>query len=118
MIEIREPKYQVSYDEDQALVTLQGALLLNGVSAYEPILNLLKQAAGNHESRQITVDIRGLTFLNSSGINMMTKFIMYISDIKKLKLTVIILSRKQVTWQERLTINLKRLMPSIQAVLE
>ena len=118
MTELKEEKYQVYYDKDKATVTLQGALLLNGAPAYEPILNILKEAAHNHEPEHLTIDIRGLTFLNSSGINMMTKFVVYISDVQGLKLTVTIVGQKQVAWQERLTINLKRLMPELQADLQ
>lgn len=118
MTEIKEQKYSVSYDKQKAIVILQGALLLNGASAYEPILNVLKEAAENHNAEQLTIDIRGLTFLNSSGINMMTKLVMYVSDVKKLQLKVILIGRQQVAWQERLSINLQRLMPSMQTVLE
>lgn len=116
--EIKDDKYQVSYEKNTATVTLQGAFLLNGATAYEPILNLLKEVAEATEPNQLTIDIRNLTFLNSSGINMMTKFVMYVSDVKDLKLNVNITGYKHVAWQERLTVNLRRLMPNLQANLE
>ncbi len=119
MNEIREEKYQVFHDPNQALVTLQGALMLNGAPAYEPILNLLREAAEQAETGngELTVDIGGLNFLNSSGINMMTRFVMYISDIKDLRLKLTLRAQKQVAWQERLTINLQRLMPELHTEL-
>ena len=117
MIEIKEEKYQVSYDKDSATVTLQGALLLNGAPAYEPILQILQNAAEELEPNQMTVDVSGLSFLNSSGINMMTRFVMYVSDIKGLNLKLTIRGQKQVAWQYRLIINLQRLMSELQADL-
>lgn len=116
--EIQEEKYQITHDPDQAVVHLRGALLLNGAVAYEPILELLQQAAESHEPNPFEVDIRGLTFLNSSGINMMTKFVMYVSEVKGLTLKVTLVGKKHIAWQERLSVNLTRLMPTLATRLE
>lgn len=117
MTEIKEEKYQVSFDKENATVTLQGALLLNGAPAYEPILQLLQNAAEELEPNEMTIDVSGLGFLNSSGINMMTRFVMFVSDIKGMQLKLTIRGQKQVAWQYRLIINLQRLMPELQADL-
>jgi len=47
MKQITDDKYQISYDADCATVRFEGALLLNGAPAYEPILQLLQEAAGS-----------------------------------------------------------------------
>jgi hypothetical protein len=114
---IREEKYQAIYDKNAAIVTLQGAFLLNGAPAYEPILQILQTAADEQVTRTLTLDITNLSFLNSSGINMMTRFIMYVIEIKKLNLTIVLRGQKQIAWQARLAINLQRLMPELQADL-
>jgi hypothetical protein len=118
MPEVKDKNYCIQYTLEQALVTCEGSLLLNGAVAYEPILNVLKQAADEQEPKKLDVDIRGLKFMNSSAINMMTKFVMYVSDVKELKLVVTIIALRQVAWQERLCINLQRLMPALQSKLE
>lgn len=118
MEEIKDEKYCISYDPDNAIIMCEGSLLLNGAPAYAPILELLKKAAEAHDPNKLTVDIRGLKFLNSSGINMMTKFIMYVSDINPLQLDLVIIAWKHVAWQEKLTINLTRLMPALRIQLE
>jgi len=118
MKQITDDKYQISYDADCATVRFEGALLLNGAPAYEPILQLLQEAAEEQVPKRLTVDIRALKFLNSSGINMMTKFVMYISDIKALELELVFVAWSHVAWQEKLTINLTRLMPALQTRLE
>lgn len=117
MTEINAEKYHVSYDAETAMVTLTGSLLLNGANAYEPILQLLKDAAHEQEPNQLTLDICDLKFLNSSGINMMTKFVMYASDICAMQLAMKIRAYKKVAWQARLAVNLQRLMPALQAEL-
>ncbi len=117
MTEINADKYHISYVAEEAAVFLRGALLLNGAIAYEPILQLLKEAASEQVPEQLIVDIRDLKFLNSSGINMMTKFIMYISDTESIQLKLKIVAYKKVAWQARLAINLQRLLPTLNAEL-
>jgi hypothetical protein len=115
-MEIKTEKYSVTYDSTTATVTCEGSLLLNGSEEYEPILQLLKTSAEQQE--YLTLDLRTLKFLNSSGINMMTKFVVYVSDIEKLDVNLTVVGYKNVAWQEKLSKNLKRLMPTLQTRLE
>ncbi len=118
MPDISDKKYSIKYVPEEACITCEGSLLLNGAPAYEPILNLFKQAAEEKKDGQLVIDICQLKFMNSSAINMMTKFIMYISDIQALPITLRIVAREKVAWQERLCINLKRLMPDLNTQLK
>jgi hypothetical protein len=115
--EIKQDKYHIAYDKTRGIVTFEGALLLNGASAYEPILQLLQHAAEELQPDEMTVDVSGLGILNSSGINMMTRFIMFVSDIKEIPLKLTFRAKKQIAWQERLVINLQRLMPELNGDL-
>jgi len=117
-MEINADKYSINYNANDGVVTCSGSLLLNGMQEYEPIFQLLKNAALERREKDLTVDIRDLKFLNSSGINMMTKFIIYIGDVAILDLNLIIVGYKRVAWQEKLSKNLKRLMPTLQTKLE
>jgi len=117
MIELKDNKYRIGYDPEAALVVFEGSLLLNGAPAYEPILQLLKSAAESHEPNGLKIDVSALKFMNSSGINMLTKFVMYVSDVKKLALTITMQAQKTIAWQEKLCINLQRLLPSLQIQL-
>ncbi len=117
MLELHDNKYKIVYDPSTASVFCEGSLLLNGAPAYEPILQLLKQAAETQEPNKLTVNICALKFMNSSGINMLTKFVMYVSDIKQLKLTLIFQAQQQVAWQDKLCVNLQRLLPTLQVHL-
>ncbi|RKZ37521.1 MAG: hypothetical protein DRQ49_16115 [Gammaproteobacteria bacterium] len=117
-MEIKTDKYNITYDLANATVTCKGSLLLNGAKEYEPILQLLNQAAEQQQPNSLTIDIRELKFLNSSGINMMTKFVINVSDIKSLELNLIVIAYKKIVWQEKLSKNLRRLMPTLLVKLE
>lgn len=117
-MEIKTDKYHVTYSPTNATVVFGGSLLLNGTNEYEPISELLKVAAAECRTKALTLDIRELKFLNSSGINMMTKFVIYISDVEPIELALTVVGCKRVAWQEKLSKNLKRLMPSLQTQLE
>lgn len=116
--EIKDDKYHVVYNHETAIISLEGSLMLNGAIAYEPILNLLKYAAEQQEPNALILDIRSLKFVNSSGINMLTKFIMYIVEIKELKITITLHGLQNVAWQKKLSVNLRRLMQNFKENLE
>lgn len=117
-MEIKADKYSIIYNNDTATVIFKGSLLLNGSKEYEPILQLMNMAAEQQQPNTLTLDMRELKFLNSSGINMMTKFVINVCDIKALDLGLAILGQKKIAWQDKLSKNLRRLMPSLKAKLE
>jgi len=117
-MEIKTDKYSIIYDPTTATVTCTGSLLLNGIKEYEPILQIFNAAAEQQQPNQLMVDMRGLKFLNSSGINMMTKFVINVSDIKMLTLALTVICDKKIAWQEKLSKNLRRLMPTLKVRLE
>ncbi len=117
-MEIKADKYNITYDPTIATVTCEGSLLLNGTKEYEPILQLFNKAAEEQQPNKLTIDLRNLKFLNSSGINMMTKFVINVGDIKALDLELEVVGYKKVAWQEKLSKNLRRLMPGLVVKLE
>ena len=117
-MEIKADKYSITYESETATVTCKGSLLLNGAKEYEPILQLLNMAAEQQQPESLIIDLRELKFLNSSGINMMTKFVINVNDIKALDLELVVLYSKKIAWQEKLSKNLRRLMPTLKAKLE
>ncbi|HID99270.1 MAG TPA: hypothetical protein EYP59_03145 [Thiotrichaceae bacterium] len=117
-MEIKTEKYNVIYNSEIAKMTFKGSLLLNGAKEYEPILQLLNMAAEQQQPNTLTIELRDLRFLNSSGINMMTKFVINVCDIKTLELGLVIVGDKKIAWQEKLSKNLRRLMPSLVVKLE
>ena len=79
------------------------------------IAKLLKEIA-DQKPPKITLDLRELRFLNSSGINMFFKFVIRVRDYKVSQL--VIQGMKQIFWQNKLLANFQRLMPEVTVEME
>lgn len=108
---IRNKEYSVIYQPESATVTCQGSLSLNGTEEYAPILELLLQAA-DQQTKMLILDLCELTFLNSSGINTFTKFVIHVRKRQGLQLRII--GYEEIAWQTKLLRNLQRLMPALE----
>ena len=73
-MEIKTQDYRICYDPSTTTVSFVGSLRLSGPAEYAPIVQLLGSIA-SVESAKITLNLQQLEFLNSSGINMLSKFI-------------------------------------------
>jgi hypothetical protein len=114
-MEIRAKDYSAGYDATTQTVSLQGTLRLAGAEEYAPITQLLEDAAAQPLS-QLTLNLRGLQFLNSSGINMLSKLVIKVRQRGNIQL--VILGNNTIPWQGKSLKNLQRLMPSLQLELE
>lgn len=114
-MEIKTDNYTVRYDEASATVTCEGSFRLGGVDEYAPITGVLTTAAGKGPST-LTLDLRGLRFLNSSGINALSKFVIGVRQ--KGSIALVVRGSKAVPWQGKSLINFQRLMPTLKLELE
>jgi len=110
-MEINQEGYSISFNDVKHEIICQGSLMLTGTEEYAPILELFKQASEQVES-SLKLDICSLDFINSSGINTMTKFIIMVRNQNALKLTMVYTGKQ--AWQVKLASNLQRLMPSLE----
>ena len=106
---IQDENYHICFNETAHTVEFHGTLRLNGMAEYSPILDLLNHASAN-PARPLVLDLRDLEFLNSSGIAMLSKFVIGVRN-GELKLTV--LGSTAIPWQGKSLTNLKRLMPGL-----
>lgn len=107
---ITQDDYQVHYDPASASVTCGGSFRLRGPE-YTPIQDLLIAAAEAGHPR-LTLDVRELQFLNSSGINTLSKFVMHVR--KQGKTQLLITGSEAYPWQKKSLLNLQRLLPDLQ----
>ncbi|RKZ48532.1 MAG: hypothetical protein DRR16_13420 [Candidatus Parabeggiatoa sp. nov. 3] len=114
-MEIKTDDYAVTYDPETAIVVCKGSLLLSSAEEYAPILDLLTTAA-DEQSTKLTVDVKELEFLNSSGINTFTKFVVKVRKKQTLQLEAV--GYGSIPWQVRLLKNLQRLLPTLALKLE
>ena len=112
-MEVKGTNYHVTYDPPTSTVSFHGTLRLRGLNEYDPIVQLLDDVVGATPEK-VTLDLRGLQFLNSSGINILFKFVIKVREQGQSKLVVI--GSKQVPWQKKSLQNLQRLMASVELV--
>jgi hypothetical protein len=110
-MKISADDYCIYCEESNSTVDFQGSLLLNGAEEYAPIVQLLTGIV-EQQPVLITLDIQKLRMLNSSGFQMLSKFVMRVRQNGTIKL--LIKGNSSVSWQARSLQNLQRLMPSIE----
>jgi hypothetical protein len=115
MEEITGDEYSVVYDPEAAAITLEGSLRLQGIDEYEPITRLLDRL-GEHERTELTLNLQDLKFLNSSGINILCRFVIKMRKQGTHQITV--LGSNHFPWQGKSLKNLERLMPGLKLELE
>ncbi|MEG4803399.1 hypothetical protein QUB63_10875 [Microcoleus sp. ARI1-B5] len=113
--EIKGQDYSIQYDPQSVTVCFQGELSLGGPSEYAPIVDLLDEVAQN-EPPAITLNLKKLEFVNSSGISMLSKFV--ISVRKKKTIQLLVLGSNDVPWQQKSLKNLEKLLPTLKLELE
>ncbi|AFY72519.1 hypothetical protein Syn7502_00355 [Synechococcus sp. PCC 7502] len=109
-MEIKTSDYRVWYDPENSTVFCSGYLRLDGAEEYQPIMDLLINAINDQPA--ITVNLRELEFLNSSGISMLSMFVIKVRQNGKIQL--IFEGSSKILWQTKSLKNLQRLMPSIK----
>ena len=113
-MEIKTEDYRICYDPSTATVSFVGSLRLSGPAEYAPIVELLGSLA-SVEPAKITLNLQQLEFLNSSGINMLSKFIIEVR--KQARVQMAVQGSQRIAWQSKSLKNLQRLMPGLQLEL-
>jgi hypothetical protein len=114
-MEIQTEDYSIRYDPVTETVICQGSLRLSSMEEYEPIVQLLNDVADS-EPATMTLNLRELRFLNSSGINVLSKFVIKVRQ--KGNVQLVVQGSKEIPWQGKSLKNWQRLMPTLQLKLE
>ncbi|MFS8117087.1 MAG: slr1659 superfamily regulator [Microcoleus sp.] len=113
--EIKGEDYSIHYDRESVTVSFIGELSLGGPAEYAPIVELLNEVA-NPEPPTITLNLKKLEFVNSSGISMLSKFVITVR--KKKTIQLLVLGSNDVPWQQKSLKNLEKLLPTLKLELE
>jgi|SRR4028119_781776 hypothetical protein len=114
-MEIKTDDYSVWYEPTTATVNFQGLLRLPGIPDYEPIVQLLNDVT-EQEPATITMNLQKLKFLNSSGMSVLSRFVIGVR--KKKTIELVVKGSPGVSWQEKSLSNWQRLMPALSQVWE
>ncbi|WP_305984937.1 hypothetical protein [Roseibium sp. MMSF_3544] len=99
---------------EASTIHYEGTMRLSGTDAYAPILEIMNSVLSS-KPEVITLDLTGLEFLNSSGINLLAKFTIEIR--KQPDVGVRVLGSKAIPWQSKSLRNLQRLHPSLELTI-
>ena len=111
MTDVQGEDYQVSYEPDTFTVKCCGSFHLNGSQGYAPITTLFDQVV-EQTPPKIILNVEQLKFMNSSGINTLSKFVIKVRKKKTIQMSVV--GSQQFDWQDKLLRNLGVLMPGLQ----
>ncbi|WP_375502763.1 STAS domain-containing protein [uncultured Nostoc sp.] len=111
MQDVKGEDYTVYIEPDTSTVHFQGELSLDGPTEYAPIANLLNKVVQT-EPNTMTLDLRNLGFVNSSGISMFYKFVLSMQNKKGVQLVV--LGSNDMPWQGKSLKNLEKLLPGLK----
>ncbi len=114
-MEITHDDYVVRYDTATTTVICQGSFRLRGSEEYAPIMQLLTEVA-DAKPAMLTLDVSALQFLNSSGINTLSKFVLQVR--KHTASQIMIKGSSQFPWQQKSLKNFQRLLPGLQLEIE
>ena len=101
--------YEVHYNTETKTVMCSGSFRLTG-SEYAAITDILNTAA-DAKPDVLIVDLTGLQFLNSSGINTLSKFIIRVRKHKTSQVNV--KGNSEFAWQKKSLTNFQKLLPGL-----
>ena len=111
-MEVVGKKYSVRFDSQTATICCSGILDVRGKEGYQPILDLF-DAVIELQPEIITLDVRQLEFLNSSGITAIGSGLV-IKARKKGHSRLVFYCSDKYPWQKRSMKGISRLMPDIE----
>ncbi|OQW94079.1 MAG: hypothetical protein BWK79_07725 [Beggiatoa sp. IS2] len=112
-MDIKNEDYSISYDVQATTIRCEGSLRLSGMEEYASLVGLFNQVASlDPPPALIILDLRHLEFLNSSGINVVSKFVIKVRQRQEIKMLV--KGANRIAWQGKSLKNLQRLMPNLQ----
>lgn len=99
---------------DGKAIHFEGSMRLSGTEAYAPVQTLMADVLDT-QSESIVLDLTGLEFLNSSGINLLAKFTIDVRNRGGIALQV--RGSHRIPWQSKSLPNLRRLYPALDLVI-
>jgi hypothetical protein len=114
---VQGDEYTVAYDDASQYISLAGTIRLQTSEEYEPMVVLLRKAyAAVEPGGTVCLDFTQLRFLNSSGINTISRFV--ITARKEDRAHLRIIGSQEIYWQQKSLSNLQKLWPDVQIEIQ
>jgi len=110
-MELKGEDYLVTYNESRNAIEFFGTIRLRDSADYSAISELLESAHAKAPS-ELVLDFRNLNFLNSAGINTISKFVITARRAENVALKV--LGNSAISWQQKSLKNLQKLWAKVQ----
>jgi hypothetical protein len=107
---IRGESFEIWAEDNKNTVFFKGALRLSGMEDYAPVLEMLQERLTTLH-QPIVLDLRELDFLYSSGITMLSRFVIEARD--RTGIDLYFFASSSIAWHARSLKNLQRLMPNL-----
>jgi hypothetical protein len=111
---VEDKEYSVAYEQAERVVRFTGLLRLRSPRDYGPILELLRGAHAEG-GPTLTLDLRALEMLNSSGIGTFGQFLV---EVRKAGQTQVkILGSAEKPWQARTLGLLRKIWDQVELII-
>ena len=114
-MEVREMEAVIRFAPESATVFFSGALRLANVKAYDNVVRLMHEAAGQVDG-PLVLDFKELKFLNSSGITALSLFVVGARKAGRPQLKLV--GSKATAWQQKSLANFQMLWKDMVLAIE
>ena len=115
---VKGDEYSLEYHSDSHQLVFRGTIRLQASEDYLPMLVLMQRGHADcvPGGATLVMDFRQLEFLNSSGINSISKFV--ISARKEDKIGLQVCGNKDIYWQQKSLGNLQKLWNKVVITID
>ncbi len=114
---INGDEYTVTYNDNTQTLAFDGSMRLRTTEEYAPINDLMQKALETTPAdNTLIMDFSSLKFLNSSGINIISRFV--IAARKNGTVPLKVVGSQDIYWQQKSLTNLQRLWSSVQIEIQ
>lgn len=104
----------IIYNEPESVIVFEGSMRLANMNEYGIVSEFLKESTDTSDEH-LTLDLKSLEFLNSSGITTLSLFILNCKKAGNPQITV--LGDNSIPWQQKSISNFKKLWNDVEIII-
>src|SRR5680860_25795 len=104
----------IIYNESESVMVFEGSMRLANMKEYDVVSEFLKESTDTSDEH-LTLDLKSLEFLNSSGITTLSLFVLNCKKAGNPQITV--LGNNSLSWQQKSISNFKKLWNDVEIII-